>query len=175
MGDDFHALDDYTGDADAAYEGILNGTWSPYRFVSFYKDGPGYHTTYTSMASQQSQSKLINLESVKIVITSEQEDWSRCVVLEAQDNTAFADGDVAKMDLRSGDSVDKDGNSDGAGTGMGWFPGYVINKETGERLNIMFSEDSWLKADNGDDMVWNPTSRIRTNIPIWAGGKLSLD
>ena len=174
MGDDFHALDDYTGDADAAYEGILNGTWSPYRFVSFYKDGPGYNSSYTSMAPQQSQSKLINLESVKIVITSEKEDWSRCVVLEAQDNTAFADGDVAKMDLRSGESVNQDGNADGTGTGMGWFPGYAINKETGERLNIMFSEDSWLKADNGDDMVWNPTSRLRTNIPIWAGGNYYL-
>ena len=32
-------------------------------------------------------------------------------------------------------SVDKDGNPDGTGTGMGWFPGYAVNLETGERLN----------------------------------------
>jgi hypothetical protein len=43
---------------------------------------------------------------------------------------------------------------------MGWFPGYAINLETGERLNIMFGENSYLVADNGRDMKWNPTSRM---------------
>ena len=32
--------------------------------------------------------------------------------------------------------MNKDGNPDGTGTGMGWFSGY-INKETGERLDIV--------------------------------------
>ena len=41
---------------------------------------------------------------------------------------------------------------------MGWFPGYAINIETGERLNIMFSENSADTANNGDDMLFNPTS-----------------
>jgi len=44
--------------------------------------------------------------------------------------------------------------------GMGWFPGYAINVETGERLNMAFSEDSWLKNENGADMLWNPTDKI---------------
>jgi hypothetical protein len=44
--------------------------------------------------------------------------------------------------------------------GMGWFPGYAINAETGERLNMAFSEDSWLKNENGADMLWNPTDKI---------------
>lgn len=44
--------------------------------------------------------------------------------------------------------------------GMGWFPGYAIDVETGERLNMAFSEDSWLAKENGADMVWNPTSRV---------------
>ena len=44
--------------------------------------------------------------------------------------------------------------------GMGWFPGYAIDIETGERLNIVFAEDSWLTSDNGNDMLWNPTSNI---------------
>ena len=45
---------------------------------------------------------------------------------------------------------------------MGWFPGYVIDLETGERLNVIFSEDSWLAGENGRDMIWNPTSNIVT-------------
>jgi hypothetical protein len=43
---------------------------------------------------------------------------------------------------------------------MSWFPGYAINVETGERLNIMFGENSWLVEDNGRDMKYNPTSSI---------------
>lgn len=46
--------------------------------------------------------------------------------------------------------------------GFSWFPGYAINVETGERLNIMFSENSFFKGDNGDDMIWNPTDVVRT-------------
>ena len=49
-----------------------------------------------------------------------------------------------------------------SGTGMGWFPGYAINIETGERLNIMFGEDSHLA--NGDDMLWNPTADITNPV-----------
>lgn len=175
--DPLHALNDYPGDEAGVYEGVLGGTWAPYRFVSFYRDGPGYDSDGNygnGVTTQNNQNKLFNLESVKIVITSNQENWSRCVVLESQDNSAFSSGEVEKMDLRAGESVDKDGNPDGSGNGMGWFPGYVIDKETGERLNVMFSEDSWLKADNGDDMIWNPTSRLRSSIPIWAGGEYYL-
>ena len=42
--------------------------------------------------------------------------------------------------------------------GMGWFPGYAINTITGERLNIMFGEDSRYVQYNGRDMMWNPVS-----------------
>jgi hypothetical protein len=54
---------------------------------------------------------------------------------------------------------------------MGWFPGYAINIETGERLNIMFGENSWLVADNGRDMLWNPSSRIYDDAgtPVFGG------
>jgi hypothetical protein len=41
--------------------------------------------------------------------------------------------------------------------GMGWFPGYAINVETGERLNIAFGEDSYLTSANGRDMIFNPS------------------
>ena len=41
---------------------------------------------------------------------------------------------------------------------MGWFPGYAINVATGERLNIMFGEDSRFIQHNGADMLWNPVT-----------------
>ncbi|MCI5056591.1 MAG: hypothetical protein MRY83_10815, partial [Flavobacteriales bacterium] len=46
------------------------------------------------------------------------------------------------------------------GYGMSWFPGYAINVETGERLNMAFGEDSWMQGQNGRDMIWNPTYDI---------------
>ena len=44
-------------------------------------------------------------------------------------------------------------------TGMGWFPGYAIDVETGERLNIVYGESSFLTGDSGADMAWNPSTR----------------
>ena len=41
--------------------------------------------------------------------------------------------------------------------------GYAIDIETGERLNIIFSEDSWQTSENGRDMKWNPTGRLITD------------
>jgi hypothetical protein len=54
---------------------------------------------------------------------------------------------------------------------MSWFPGYAINQETGSRLNIMFGENSWLVAENGRDMIWNPTGNIIdfAGNPIFGG------
>ncbi|MEI8137459.1 MAG: hypothetical protein WCH21_09075, partial [Bacteroidota bacterium] len=56
-------------------------------------------------------------------------------------------------------------------TGMGWFPGYAINLETGERLNMAFGEDSYQKENNGNDMKWNPTSNVSSPYPYAFGGK----
>jgi hypothetical protein len=56
--------------------------------------------------------------------------------------------------------------------GMSWFPGYAVNLETGERLNMAFGENSWLQSNNGADMVWNPTTVEETSSsdPILGGG-----
>jgi len=74
--------------------------------------------------------------------------------------------------MRDHASVDKQGIAYGSSgcntteasitstTSMGWFPGYAINIETGERLNMAFGEDSYNYSDNGNDMRWNPTSTI---------------
>ena len=141
---------------------ITGGTWAPYRFASFFNDGPGIQSSITNLA------KLENLNSVDIVITDDTAKWSRVCVVEAQEDPLLAIGGQSKMGLRQSLSVDKLGNADGSGTmGMGWFPGYAIDLETGERLNIIFSEDSWQTSENGNDMLWNPTSNLIDSLPLY--------
>ena len=113
---------------------------------------------------------LTNLYSVDIVLTPDKNLWTRAVVLESgsaglNDNyliTQNFNGQTyqnVRMEPKKCPSVDKDGNPDNSGTtGMGWFPGYAINVETGERLNIMFAENSADEMNNGNDMLFNPTS-----------------
>lgn len=116
-----------------------------------------------------------SLGSVDIVFTSDKNLWTRCVVLEMGINGT--EGAQKKFLLRKGFSVDKNGNKATLGsgtstdpnaanfvaeTGMGWFPGYAINVETGERLNIAFGENSGDSINNGRDMIWNPTSIVST-------------
>ena len=133
------------------------GTWAPYNFVSYFEDGPGLNSNITN------QVKMENINSVDIVFTNDQTKWTKSVIVEAQENPDLAIGGALKMGLRESPSVDKTGADIGDGTnGMGWFPGYAIDVETGERLNIVFAEDSWLTSDNGNDMKWNPTSNIVT-------------
>ncbi|MBA3827780.1 MAG: hypothetical protein H0X33_02490 [Taibaiella sp.] len=120
-----------------------------------------------------------SLFSVDVVFTSDKSKWSRCAVLEQQEDPALAEGNAAKFALRAHASwtqnVDAYGSPiyDNSSSGMSWFPGYAINVETGERVNIVFGEDSWLKNENGGDMIWNPTSNIlnTTTGDVIFGGK----
>ena len=87
------------------------------------------------------------------MITNDQSKWSKVCVVEAQDNPALSIGGQVKMGLRQSPSLDINGNPTNDGTfGMSYFPGYAIDVETGERLNIIFAEDSWSTSENGNDM-----------------------
>ena len=126
-----------------------------------------------------SLNQLNHLSSVDIVFTSDKSKWTRCPVFEMRDSLHESDGNSIRGQLRDAPSVDKEGNPASGSTasdnendaafigprGMGWFPGYAINLETGERLNMAFGEDSWLVAENGRDMLWNPTSNL-TEGPV---------
>jgi hypothetical protein len=87
------------------------------------------------------------LASVELVLTSDTSKWTQCVVVELCEDAALSEGGARKMDMRRHQSVDKMGNpvADPNDIGRGWFPGYAINMETGERLNIMFGEDSYFR------------------------------
>ena len=124
------------------------------------------------------RSNIRGLNNVDVVMTSDKSKWTRCVVFEmnanglAEDNDGISNGTPSKMKMRHHKSVDKNGRTaDDAGFnaaegnltgdwGMGWFPGYAIDLGTGERLNLAFGEDSWLVGENGNDMIWNPTSNL---------------
>ncbi len=81
---------------------------------------------------------------------------------------------VGKKDEDGDGKADPDGEIDEDGDprmGMGWFPGYAVDVESGERLNVFFGENSTyndqiLSADNYDngtiiarDMIFNPSSQ----------------
>ena len=168
---------DYIGqDDNQQYEKVLGGTWAPFTMVQ-------NDTLYTpggdAMKNYIQKSELREVNSVDIVFTSDKSKWTRCMVLEAQAQPALAEGGAEEKFLREHPSVDRDGNTgtDEAtygGTqpiGFGYFPGYAIDVGTGERLNMAFTEDSYLIGDNGNDMIWNPTERLATTFgqPIIGG------
>ncbi|MBK8922048.1 MAG: hypothetical protein IPM81_11135 [Saprospirales bacterium] len=80
---------------------------------------------------------------------------------------------VGKKDVDGDGKPDPDGAVDASGKpiyGMGWFPGYAVDVETGRRLNIFFGENSCYSsaidpAYTGRDMLWNPTNQIVTDNP----------
>ncbi|MBK9017519.1 MAG: hypothetical protein IPM82_27660 [Saprospiraceae bacterium] len=156
---------------------------------------PAWRSPQNSIVAKPSE-QLSELNNVDIVFTSDKSKWSRCIVVEMANNdyTSFAlkeDGTpvttagstptspILSFDLRNSPSVGKDDSDgdgladpDGDGIGMGWFPGYAVDVETGMRLNIFFGENSAYSAEtgylnyynngkpNGADMMFNPNSQL---------------
>ncbi len=185
-------------DEKQVYESLIGGTWAPYLFCSQEPHGPVPEASIYDFPNPNSTLALFKLkflQSVDIVFTSDKEKWTRCPVLEMQNEPAASRGVIIngvnyyypnvpgpvpsgkiKGFIRSARSLDKNGNPGASSDllssndplnpnfisafGMSWFPGYAVNIETGERLNIAFGEDSWLGAENGNDLIWNPTPNI---------------
>ena len=157
------------------------------------------------------------LNNVDIVLTPDKSKWSRCVIVEESYNDLYYDliengvpgivgpeGNAKQFQLRQAPSVSKDDNDgdglpdpDNTGIGMGWFPGYAVDVETGERLNIFFGEASVYGGSEaidtlfegrrgpGRDMMFNPTSDFRIEFPddfdlgadhpwLWAFGGMHM-
>ncbi len=165
-------------------------------------------TDLSGAAFLRTQSKLADVNNVDIVFTSNKALWSRCIVTESANRfyplqgytTQTAPGETAirrHFDLRGSPNVTKeDTNNDGlpdvetnpdptlSRVGFGWFPGYAIDVETGQRLNVFFGENSVYGGTNnpllnvGRDMMFNPNSLITLgnsangNLgPYFAGGQ----
>lgn len=115
---------------------------------------------------------LNELPDVDIVFTNDRDKWSRCMVVETSPNSGLGTG-AWPLSGKWANNVDKDGNGsskDSTNHGFSWFPGYAINVNTGERLNIFFGESTWDIQNRGNDMIFNPTSDFGRNLDA-AGGR----
>lgn len=160
------------------WETVLGGTWAPAVYVDDSVAGFFNNDIVAYRVKNNSEFRVANTPNVDIVLTSDRTKWTRAAVLEMAYNPALAIGGAQRGLLRESPSRDKFFREPGdAGynaseatlsgtqpTGMSWFPGYAIDVITGERLNMAFTEDSFLKSENGDDMIWNPSARTTTNI-----------
>ncbi len=187
-------------DPDAIYEGVIpafegqlpggltgTGTWTPYMFAETGKNDTVSgvsHGESQTLDLSRSKCYFTDISGVDVVFTSDKSKWTRCAVIELGVLSSQTEGAANQFEMRKGRSVNQDGdtavtssdpakNSDFISPfGMGWFPGYAINVETGERLNMMFGEDSRLIDENGRDMLFNPSPRIYTdNFRPVVGGK----
>ncbi len=178
--------------------------WQPYALTDYLRSLDGNFLISPAWDNEgrngvaRNSIDLEDLNNVNVVLTQDKSLWSRCVVIETSAEQFWDDSgkptqtlpsafdfDPEMFDLRQAPSVgknDADGDGlpdpDGGNPGMGWFPGYAIDVETGDRLNIFFGENSSydcnaLEADLqefcdlipsnggvgiGRDMLWNPTS-----------------
>ncbi|MBS1635661.1 MAG: hypothetical protein JST26_07035 [Bacteroidetes bacterium] len=182
-------------DPDEIFEKILGRTWAPFCLAAYsYSNattntiegpaGPSIAALYSGSTYGYIGMDTRTLGSIDVIITSDRSKWTHCMVLEECDDPALAVNNAKKLEMRRSRSVDKDGRPlgdpncntseaafDTVQYGMGWFPGYAINIETGERLNMAFGEDSY-QSKNGRDMMWNPTATVSTqNYPFTFGGR----
>ena len=97
-------------------------------------------------------------------MTPDKTKWTRCPVVEMAESEELSSGNVRRHGLRTGASLDENGNPSATENGMSYFPGYAIDVETGRRLNMMFGENSFFAGDNGDDMMWNPTFNVLRQV-----------
>jgi hypothetical protein len=169
-------MNDYLPEVDktGVFEKILDGTWAPY-FMANKENSPasgiGLMYSRTNTNADRNAASLGNCSSVDIVFTADRDKWTRCSVIEMSEGTyntikngnALAQNGAWKYNLRNHPSLEKEPDALGnpvynpADSGHSWFPGYAVNLETGERLNIVFGEDSGDPLDNGADMMYNPT------------------
>ncbi|RMG87149.1 MAG: hypothetical protein D6714_02935 [Bacteroidetes bacterium] len=184
-----------------------NGFFVPYQLCD-YRDKPTGTTPFYITPAWRANGSIVRdvndllpeLNNVDIVFTSDKSKWSRCVIVETKspyyDNFGFSEqntavrteGDAKQFDVRQSPAVSKE-DADGDGLpdvdpndsrmGMGWFPGYAIDVETGKRLNIFFGENSAYAPENGfmssytspptgRDMMFNPTNQVILNTDNFA-------
>jgi hypothetical protein len=168
---------------------VVDGTWGPYNLSNHENQTVSrIGVQYYKNAQDRSLNPMSAINSVDIVYTNDRTKWSRCVVVEMNDGAAtalsqsaapFSEEGAYKYTLRKHAGLKKDADANGnpqydaAEEGRSWFPGYAVNQETGERLNILFGEDSGDPANNGTDMLFNPTNRAndftRGGLTTWGG------
>jgi hypothetical protein len=163
--------DEAGADPTQGYERVLEGVIAPHRLVGYQADYMPLAYFGTFSGSSKLNASISFLPSVNIVLTSDKSLWTRCPIVELGRNPSLNVGNAQPGALRKSQSVNKNGQPDGTGTGMGWFPGYAVDLESGARLYMAFGENSFLGGENGADMIWNPTDRLVSSVgtPLMGG------
>lgn len=119
------------------------------------------------------ENNLDSIFSVDLVITNDKTKWTRALVFETGESEQFTEGNALKGQLRQSPGVGQDGQPDGSDKGLGWFPGYAINLETGVRMNVYFGENSRFRGQYAANMVWDPDSTSETVLgnPLYGGSQ----
>ncbi|MCB9262068.1 MAG: T9SS type A sorting domain-containing protein [Flavobacteriales bacterium] len=167
---DFFATSGNGLDEFELYENIWDGRIAPYRLTAYsllsnVSPQPKYPYSVTQgVAFQGSRNpnifqNLDNVSSIDLVFTPDESKWTQCLVLELGEESALNQGGAKKFEIRKHNSINIDGTENAAEQGRTWFPGYAINVETGQRLNIILGEDSYQGLNNGRDLKWNPTDQ----------------
>ncbi len=158
-----------------------------------------FETTNSVRFSERNANGLQFLNNVDIVFTPNKDLWSRCPVVETGGTGSWTGrsgftsvGNRRNLEVRADSSVLKEANpatgrplvgiirAGEPRLGMGWFPGYAIDVETGQRLNIFWGENSAYseklftefpgvfspatfnnEGPRGGDMMFNPTSQLK--------------
>lgn len=174
---DDECYSDKPKDREERFENLLNGSITHFSLLrTCGPAAPIGANANLNITQAQDRARIASASGIDLVITADKSKWTRSVVIELCPEQALAQGQASTGKPRNRSSVDKNGRSAGqagynaqegdlvSSTGMGWFPGYAIDIETGRRLNIAFGENSFLGGQNGTDMLWNPTSRLFDNV-----------
>ena len=163
------------------FEKIAQRTWSPALITSFWKQGGADNPGPLYGSASRNNDNFKKTASVDIVFTSDTSKWSRCPVVEMCTDKNLSEGGVERFNIRQHASINPAGKTCEdlgiepdptdpnnpayiAEQGMGWFPGYAIDVETGARLNIAYGEDSYLEDMGGRDMKFNPAKLQKATV-----------
>ena len=150
--------------------------------------GSRFRNDNSTIGGKVRDTMLTALNNVNVVFTSDENNWSRCMVTETF--TKYHGAGYLGQTPPSGRyqwdwrgspnaslpkyySRNKNMSVDSNSVGMSWFPGYAYDVETGQRVNIFFGENSFYNGEilqesinpgssTGNDMVFNPTSTEST-------------
>lgn len=194
FGEEFYE-DDIAGSLTDMFPGIY-----PYQLMDWTERengapyiSPVWLSPTNTNASANRQLDLEDLINVDIVFTSDKSLWTKCPIIETAniyyDDSGFeAEGGNRMFDTRARPSVTREADPANPNVaalevdpdprrdeGMGWFPGYAVDVETGRRLQVFFGENSvydgveltngFLPQSNGADMIFNPSSVLYDPIP----------
>ncbi|MGB0429256.1 MAG: T9SS type A sorting domain-containing protein, partial [Bacteroidia bacterium] len=161
-------------DEGGVYKSVANGLIAPYMLTSRSTTLNGFSTFGVCQSPSYALEceNIVHLPSIDLVFTEDRTKWSRVIVAEMGEDPGKTEGGANKFEIRQHASLELEPDANGnpvysnTSVGFSWFPGYAIDVETGERLNIIIGENSSLPKSNTRDMIWNPSAElVDANLP----------